>query len=166
MAEHTEAPKHGMVKKPSPWPMGITVIVLCLGLAGLMAAWHFRNRAALGTTFNADVEFLTSPDTVRAGAASRFVVRVEKDNADTPLKGRVMDVTVTPPGKAQIVSISGGSGQEYAAASSRAKGRTDSSGSLDIMISASEPGKYTLVALDSASNKEGTVNFLVVAPGG
>jgi hypothetical protein len=145
---------------------GYVVIALCLALAGSMAYWHFHNRKWLGPTFNADVEFTVAPETARPGAASLFVVHVEQDNKNTPLPGRVMDITVTPRNKAQIISVSGASGARYAVQSQRAKARTDSSGNVQITLRASEPGKYTLVALDSASNKEGTVNFQVTPRGG
>lgn len=131
-----------------------------------MAVWHFTNREEIGPTFGADVEALTTQEQVQVGVASRFTFQVQQDNKDTPLQGRVMDIAVTPADKAKIISVSGQSGRNYAKDASRAKGRTDAEGKLDVMVSAEEPGKYTLVALDSASNKEGTVNFQVVAPGG
>lgn len=149
------------------WSLGVLTGALCLVLLGMMAVWHFSNRKSLGSTFGAEVEFTTAPESVSPGVASRFVVRVAADNAEDrkPLAGRVMDVTVTPAGKAEILSVSGASGRNYASQGMRAKGRTDASGNLAVTLRVAGPGKYTLVATDSASLKEGTAEFHAAAPG-
>jgi len=75
-----------------------------------------------------------------------------------------MDIKVTPGDKAEIISVSGASGVDSAKVtgiSGAARGETDSAGNLHITVRAKAPGKYTLVALDSTSNQEGTVNFQV-----
>lgn len=140
------------------------MVGLCVLLAGWMAYWHFHNRKWIGPTFGADIEFVQAPETVPAGAASRFTVHVAQDNNERPLAGRPMDIKVTPADKAEIISVSGAAGVDSAKVtriSGSARGETDASGNLDIMVRAMAPGKYTLVALDSASNQEGTVNFQV-----
>ena len=140
------------------------MLVICAVLVGWMAIWHFSNRKWIGPTFGADIEFVQAPKTVAAGMASRFTVHVAQDNNERPLPGRPMDIKVTPGDKAEIISVSGASGTDSAKVtgiSGSARGETDSSGNLDIMVRAKEPGKYTLVALDSTSNQEGTVNFQV-----
>ena len=90
------------------------------------------------------------------------MVHVEQDNKNTPLPGRPINDQITPNDKAPFISVSGGTGENFANQASYASGRTDSSGNRDIVVRASEPGKYTLIALESASLKEGTVNFRVV----
>lgn len=140
------------------------MLVICAVLVGWMAYWHFSNRKWIGRTFGADIEFVRAPESVAAGMASRFTVHVAQDNNERPLAGRPMDVKVTPAGKAEIISVSGATGVDSAnvnGLSGAARGETDSSGNLDIVVRALAPGKYTLVALDSASNQEGTVNFQV-----
>lgn len=150
------------------WSIGVLTVVICLVVAAMVALWHFSNRKTLGPTFGAEVEFISSPESVTPGVASRFVVQVAQDNKENqkPLPGRVMDVTITPAEKAQILSVSGTSGRDYAIQGMRAKGRTDASGNLAVMVRVSEPGEYTLVAVDSASLKEGTAEFRAVSRGG
>ena len=150
------------------WSMGVLTVVLCLVLAGMMAVWHFANRKTLGPSFGAEVEFVASPESVTPGVASRFVVQVAQDNQEEqkPLAGRVMDVAITPAEKARILSVSGSSGSDYAIQGTRAKGRTDASGNLTVTVQVAEPGKYNLVATDSASLNEGTAEFRAVARGG
>jgi hypothetical protein len=144
---------------------GTVTIVLAIVLVAMMAIWHFANRRWIGPTFGVDVAYVVAPDTAAPGKASRFVVRVAQDNVDTPLAGRIMSVAVSPMSDAQIISISGGGGGNYAAQENIVKGRTDSTGHLDIVVRAEKPGQYTLVATDSASLKEATVDFHVSAPG-
>lgn len=144
---------------------GTATVILAVALVAMMAIWHFANRRWIGPAFGVDVAYVVAPDSAEPGKASRFVVRVEQDNADRPLAGRIMSVAVSPMEDAQILSISGGEGRDYAAQSNIVKGRTDSSGHLDIVVRAGKPGQYTLVATDSASLKEATVDFHVSAPG-
>jgi hypothetical protein len=166
--ENGKARKKGDRDSGGAWSLGVLTVVLCLVLAGMMAFWHFSNRRTVGQAFGAEVEFVSAPDSVIPGVASRFVVQVAQDNeeAQQPLSGRVMDVTITPTGKAKILSVSGSSGQDYAIQGTRAKGRTDASGNLAVSVQVAEPGKYTLVATDSASLKEGTAEFRAVPRGG
>lgn len=145
---------------------GYVVIGLCLALAAGMAFWHYHNRKWLGPTFNVDVEFVQAPDTALAGQATRFVVRVEQDNKNSPLSGRIVHFAVSPPDKARIISASGSSGTNYAKDASLAQGKTDNAGRVSVMVAPAAPGKYTLVALDSASEKEGTINFFAIPPKG
>lgn len=74
-------------------------------------------------------------------------------------------VVVSHPDKAQIISVSGASGANYPKDASQAMGKTDSAGNISMMIQAADPGKFTLVATDTASEKEGTVNFFAVPKG-
>lgn len=143
---------------------GTVTILLAIVLVAMMAIWHFANRRWIGPTFGVDLAYVVAPDSAAPGKASRFVVRVEQDNVDKPLAGRIMSVAVSPMPDAQIISISDGEGRNYAAQASIVKGRTDSSGHLDIVVRASKPGQYTLVATDSASLKEATVDFHVSGP--
>jgi hypothetical protein len=145
---------------------GFAVIALCLALAVAMGFWHFHNRRWLGPTFNVDVDFVAAPKAAVPGQAARFVAHVEEDNKNTPLAGRVVAIAVSPPDKAQILSVSGASGTNYAKDASLAKGRTDSAGNISVMVKPADAGKFTLVATDSASEKEGTVNFFAVPPKG
>jgi len=145
---------------------GYVVIGLCLALDAAMAFWHFHNRKWLGPAFNVDVEFVQAPDTALAGQAVRFTVHIEQDNKDTPLPGRIVNFAVSPPEKARILSASGASGTNYPKDAFQAQGKTDASGNVIVTVTPAEPGKYTLVALDSASEKEGTVKFYAVPPKG
>lgn len=140
---------------------GPVVIALIVALVALMAGWHFYNRKWLGRTFGADVEFTQAPKTAQPGQASQFIVHVEQDNIDRPLPGRVMNIQISPREKAQILSVSGSSGTTYPVQGTGARGRTDSLGNVKIVVRAVDTGQYTLVALDSASEKEGTVDFQV-----
>lgn len=157
-------------KQQGGWSSGFGVILfigtLCLVLIGMVAFFNIKNRMSMAHILTADVDFISAPQTVDPGGASQFVVQVVQDKGDKPLADRVMDVTVTPPGKAEILAVGGNAGQLDAASGARAKGRTDSSGRMEISILATEPGRYTLVALDSASGKGGTVNFRAVEPEG
>lgn len=158
----------GSLRKKSRWTSGYLAILvgsLCLVVIGMVAFWNLKHRERLAPIQRAKVEFITAPGTVDPGVSSHFVIEVQ-DKKDAPMPGRVMDVTVSPVGKAEIVAISGDSAQTRAVHGTRAKGRTDASGRLDVIVRAAEPGKYTLVALDSASNREGTKNFRAVEPEG
>jgi hypothetical protein len=159
-----EAPK---MKGKSTSGFGAIVIgTLCLVLIGMVAYFNLKNRKSMAHILKAEVDFITAPQTVDPGGASQFVIQVAQDEGEKPLAGRVLDVTVTPSGKAEILAIGGDAGQMRAASGARAKGRTDGSGRMEITIRAAEPGRYTLVALDSASGKGETVNFRAVAPEG
>jgi hypothetical protein len=152
----------GLKREPGGnWSLAAITLALCVVAACMVALWHFANRNWLGPTFNADINFLLAPDRAPPRTASRFVVRVEQDKNRRPLPGRVVDVVVTPKDMAQIVSVSGASGTNYAKQDSRAKGRTDSAGNLDIVVSAKSPGKYTIVATDSTSLKSAVAEFRV-----
>jgi len=144
---------------------GFIVIALCLALALAMGFWHFHNRRWLGPTFNVDVGFVAVPKATVSGQAARFVAHVEEDNKNTPLAGRVVAIAVSPPDKAQIISVSGASGTNYPKDASQAMGKTDSAGNVSMMIKAADSGKFTLVVTDTASEKEGTVNFFAVPKG-
>lgn len=156
-------------KPRGKWTSGFGAILFgsfCLVIIGMVAFFNLRNRERMGHILRAEVAFVTAPRTVDPGGASHFVVRVAQDKGEEPLPNRVLDVTVTPAGKAEILSIGDGGDGRQAATGSRAKGRTDGSGRMDITIRATEPGRYTLVALDSASGKGETVNFRAIAPEG
>lgn len=140
------------------------LVVLCVALVGWMAFWHFSNRKWIGPAFGADIEFVEAPETAVPGKPTRFTVRVEQDNTERPLAGRPMDIKITPSEKADIISVSGAEGVDSARITSgtgAARGMTDAAGNVKITVLPKAPGKYTLIALDSASNQEGTVNFEV-----
>jgi hypothetical protein len=162
-----EAPKN-----KGKWTSGFGAILIgtfCLVLIGMVAYFNLKNRKSMAHILRADVDFIAAPQTVDPGGSSRFVIQVAQDmggKGEKPLAGRVLDVTVTPSGKAEILAVSGDEGQLQAASGARAKGRTDDSGRMEVTVRAAEPGRYTLLALDSASGKGGTVNFRAVAPEG
>lgn len=145
---------------------GTVVLVLCLLLALGTAVWQYRNRARLARTFDASVEFILAPDTARAGQAARFVVHVGRSGKPAALPERIVNFAVSPPDRARILSVSGSSGRAYAKTASQAQGKTDAAGNVALTVEAAAPGEYTLVALDSASEREGTVNFRVLPPEG
>lgn len=156
-------------RKKGHWTSGFGAILIgtfCLVLIGMVAYFNLKNRKSMAHILKADVDFISAPQTVDPGGTSRFVIQVAQDKGEKPLAGRVLDVTVTPSGKAEILAIGGDAGRMQAASGARAKGRTDESGRMEISVRAAEPGRYTLVALDSASGKGETVNFRAVAPEG
>jgi hypothetical protein len=159
MAEHHHISSEEQEVDTGSWALGAVAVVLCMTLAIIGGVWQFKHRQEIAKSFKADIEFVSPPKTVAAGSASEFVIHVKRESKDTPLPDRVMDITVTPAKSAQIISASGASGTIHPNEASRATGRTDKEGNVSVMVHVTEPGKYTLVALDSTSNLEGTVNF-------
>ena len=156
-------------KRSGKWASGMGAIMvgaLCLALIGMVAYFNLKNRKSMAHILKADVDFIAAPQTVDRGGTSQFVVQVAQDKGEKPLADRVLDVTVTPTGKAEILAVSGNAGRMQEVSGARAKGRTDGSGRMEITVRASEPGRYTLMALDSASGKGGSVNFRAVEPEG
>lgn len=156
-------------KKEGRWTIGFGAIIIgtiCLVIIGAVAFFNLKNRERMAHIHQAEVAFIAAPQTVDPGGASQFTVQVVQGERDKPLAGRVMKVTISPRGKAEILAVSGEAGQMQAASGARAKGLTDGSGRLDITVRASEPGRYTLLALDSASGKVGSANFRAKEPEG
>lgn len=138
----------GVRNSPFTW---ISALVIGFLLAGY-GAWYQTNQNRVQGRNEVDIRFAEAPDTVSVGIPARFVVRLTREGGGDPLPGRPVNIVLTPEGKAEILSVSGGPARVDSAQFSRMGwGRSDGGGDVAILVRTQAPGEFHLVASDSVS---------------
>jgi len=123
-------------------PVWIAAVAAALILA-VYGTWNLSRRAEVLKPGGVSFFFTVAPDTVPVNLPSRFEVQVRGPDG-TPMPGRPVNLTVTPQGKAVIMSVSG-----KPVSSGTVWGRSDLSGAVSALVRADSPGEYHLAAADS-----------------
>jgi hypothetical protein len=140
-------------------PMGLAALGLCLALLAGYLGWYLAHRGEMRRAYGVKLVFVVAPDTVRVGQPARFVVHAVQGGDRHPARGRVVDFVASPLDKVQILSATGFSGAGYAKQENQAKGGTDASGNVTVLVKPAAPGPFTLVAADSVAVESAAVDF-------